>query len=135
MERWLTDPRILLIAVSAVDLVVVIGLCWLVSRIRRERDAALAAQRATLEKLRGDLGELVSDAEARTRALDAQLHAREARLRALLHELARAEAAATGDGRARTRRDQEAPRRGRPDPAEARLRRDLELSFGAPGGI
>jgi len=135
MERFLDDPRLLLVAVSAVDLLIVVGLCWLVSRIRRERDATLAAQRTTLEKLRADLGELVSDAEARTRALDAQLAARETRLRTLLHELARAEAATIDGGGPRTRTEEPHGRRRRPDPAEARLRRDLEMSFGARGAV
>jgi hypothetical protein len=135
MERWLTDPRLVLAAVSALDLAVVLGLCWLVSRIRRERDAALAAQRATLTKLRADLGELVADAEARTRALDAQLAAREARLRALVRDVARAEERRVGGARdgGSDRAGSGRPRR--TDPAEVRLRRDLEMAFGERGAV
>jgi hypothetical protein len=100
--------------------VAVAGIAWLLRRSGRERDAALDAQRAALERLRGDLAELVSDAEARARALEETLGARERRLRALVAESGRLEAARDAAPRV------EAPPRLRIDPAEARLLRDLE---------
>jgi hypothetical protein len=104
----------LIVATTVTDLAALAGLAWVVWRAGRDRDAALGEQRAALETLRADLAALVADAERRARALEESLAAREGRLRALLVELARAEGAP----------------RAAADPAEARLLRDIEMSFG-----
>jgi hypothetical protein len=117
----------LMLASTAIDLVAIAVLAWLVWRSGRERDAALGMQRAALEALRTDLAELVQDAERRTQALGETLDDREVRLRALLADLERAE-------RARARTPAAAPpesaERVPLDPAEARLVRDLQLRLG-----
>jgi hypothetical protein len=87
MEPWMTDPRVLLVGVSAVDAALVAALCWTVGRLRKERTTAQAEQRETLERLRADLAGLVVDADARSRALDGQLEVRETRLRSLLDDI------------------------------------------------
>jgi hypothetical protein len=107
----------LLLASTAVDVVAVAALAWLLWRGGHEREVALGEQRATLEALRTDLAQLVADAEGRTRELEEMLARREQRLRALVADVARAEAEVE-------------ERRPAPDPAEARLLRDLEMSFG-----
>jgi len=109
----------LLVASAVLDCGAVAGIGWLLRRSARERDTALGAERAALERLREDLAQLVSDAEERTQRLAAALDAREKRLRALVAETGRLEAA---------RRPAPAPSHERPDPAEARLLRDLERS-------
>jgi hypothetical protein len=134
----MTDPRVLLVAVSAVDAVLIVALCWVVGRLRGERRAAHTEQREALERLRADLAGLVLEAEARTRELDGQLEAREARLRSLLGELNGAESRAGDPRRARPGTGEAARRaalaaRVDEDPAEARLRRDLRRVLAARG--
>src|SRR5262245_32742671 len=99
---------VMLVAIL-VDGAAVAALLWLLRRIAREREAGLAAQRETLERLRADLAHLVDAAEERTRALDETLARREARLRAVVAE--------------DERREPAPPRIG--DAAEARLMRQL----------
>jgi hypothetical protein len=123
--------------VSAVDAVLIGALCWVVGRLRSERRTAQAAQREALERLRSDLAGLVMDAEARSRALDGQLEARETRLRSLLHDIGDAESWALDTRRARAAAS-ESTRRApaldlSQDPAEARLRRDLRKVLAARG--
>jgi len=120
------DLPTLMVAATAVDLLAVLALCFLVRRGRRDREALVEAQRATLDRLRSDLTELVRDAEERTRALDDALASREKRLKALLRDLSARESAPpprpakpSGDVRDRLAID----------PAEARLLRDLELNL------
>jgi hypothetical protein len=116
----------LLLVSTAIDCAAVAALGWIVWRAGVEREASLGVQRATLETLRADLAELVADAEGRARELDTALGSREDRLRALLVEVAEVEAAHPEHERGAT----EAAERGAVDPAEARLLRDLEMSFG-----
>jgi hypothetical protein len=137
MEAYMTDPRVLLVAVSAVDAVLVGALCWVVGRLRSERRAVQTEHRETLERLRDDLAGLVIDAEARSRALDGQLEAREARLRSLLEDIGGTESWALDARRSRAAAS-EPLRRGpardsAEDPAEARLRRDLRKVLAARG--
>src|SRR6266566_4270335 len=109
----------LLVASAVLDCGAVAGIGWLLKRSARERDTTLAAQRATLARLREDLAQLVRDTEERTRGLAAALDVRERRLRALV-----ADTAARGPAPARN------PARSAGgttswagmDPAEARLR-------------
>jgi len=108
----------LLLASTVIECAAVAGIGWVLWRSGREREAALDAQRAVLERLRADVAELVADAEARSRALEATLGAREERLRRLVAESGRLEAT-------RAAAPVEAPPRLRIDPAEARLLRDL----------
>ena len=125
-----------MMASTVIDLLAVAGLGWLVWRSGRERALQTAEQRAALSSLQGDLAQLVRDAEQRARTLDETLAAREEHLRDLLRQLEAVEAA---------RRPQAAPA-ARPtdidepasrdaalrlgiDPAEARLLRDLQVSF------
>ena len=96
----------LFVASAVLDCGAVAGIGWLLRRSARERDAALGAERVALERLREDLAQLVSDASA------------------LVAETGRLEA---------TRRRPPAPSHERPDPAEARLLRDLERSV--PGAV
>jgi len=141
IEPWMTDPRLLLVSVSAVDAVLVGALCWAVGRLRGERRAAETAQRETLERLRTDLAGLVIDAEARSRALDGQLEAREARLRSLLNDINGTESWALDPRRTRPVAGEPGRRRAArdlaacvdEDPAEARLRRDLRKVLAARG--
>jgi hypothetical protein len=125
LEPWLQDPRLAMVAFGLVDVAVVAVLFGLVGRIRRERDAVLAVQRTTLERLRDDLKELVGDAEQRAHALDERLATREMRLRRLLREITGVEAAGPAAFR-RSAGSEGGGRRVRPDAAEARLREDLE---------
>jgi hypothetical protein len=125
-----------MLASTVFDLLAVAGLGWLVRRSGQERDAALGEQRAALESLRTDLGQLVRDAEARARSLDETLAAREQRLRALLRDTDPAETmrrpVPAMDFRRSPGPDDEAAaaaRRPGADPAEARLLRDLQVSF------
>jgi len=116
----------LLLASAVLDCGAVAGIGLLLKRSARERDTTLAAQRAALAHLREDVAQLVRDAEERTRGLAAALDARERRLRALIAETAAS-------------RPAPAPNPERPagestswagmDPAEARLRRDLEQTL------
>jgi hypothetical protein len=116
------DAGTLFVLTTLVDCAAVGILWWMIDRAARERTLALAEQRATLENLRADLGELVAEAERRTESVEGALAAREARLRVLLEDLSRAEAGARqlvrGAGTAAVG-----------DPAEARLRRALEGAF------
>jgi hypothetical protein len=141
----------LMLVTTIVDLAAVAALGWLVLRTGRARADAVAEQQATLEALRGDLAELVRDAEERTRTLDEALAAREERLRGLLVELGRHESGRGGRagrdaawsaelGRSRggergSERGSEraAERPARVDPAEARLLRDLEVRLPPTG--
>ena len=127
----------LMLASTVIDFVAVLALGWLVLRTSRASDAALGEQRAALEALRTDLGELLAEAERRARALEDSLGVREKSLRSLLTDVGRVEArqraatrltvaspAAAGDTRT-----VEGGRRLGVDPAEARLLRDLEVSL------
>jgi hypothetical protein len=107
------------------------------------RNRALAAQRATLERLRAGLAELVSDAEQRAHQLESALGAREERLRALLDEISRAESAPRAASRPAggrpakpaARADELPPARQTGfDPAEDRLLRELSAAHGAADG-
>jgi hypothetical protein len=99
---------------TIVDVLAVAVLAWLVRRAERTQALALAEGQAVLSRLRGELADLVGDAERRTRALDEALAMREATLRVLLQTAA--PAATAGE-------------RPTADPAEVRLLRDLELSL------
>jgi hypothetical protein len=104
--------QVLLVVTTVLDLAAVGALCWFLRRTDRERDAALEEGRAALERLRGDLAQLVSDAETRARVLEESLGARI-------------------EGATRSASGQDLPvRRPGADPAEARLLRDLDMSFG-----
>jgi len=134
----------LLLASTAVDLVALIALAWIVLRADRRREKAVGAQRATLERLHANLGTLIADAERRARALEDTLADREDSLRALLADLARAEGRrplpsqevrSPIGGRVTPLTDldellPDEPRRRGVDAAEARLLRDLDLSLG-----
>lgn len=131
-----------LLVTTIVDCLAVLALAWLVTRSGRDRDAASADQRDILARLQGELSNLLGEAEARARTLEETMAARERSLRTLLREIGRAEA----DGSATTRgatRPAADPRPlvrsfaegldeadAGPDPAEVRLRRELELSLG-----
>src|SRR6185436_1941571 len=106
---------LVLLLTTVVDGLAVAALVWLVRRTERTQALVLAEQQAALVRLRGELADLVTDAERRTRALDQALAMREATLRVLVQTSARPEEAA---GRAPS-----------VDPAEVRLLRDLELSL------
>jgi hypothetical protein len=110
-----------LVVVTAVDVLAVATLGWLVARGARLRDLAPADQRRALADLKGELAQLLHDAEARARTLEAALGAsqewppaRAGRVRTLTPE---DEAPVAGGSRLGV------------DPAEARLIRDLEVSF------
>jgi len=60
----------LLLAATAVDLVAVVALGWVVVRGARARELAGATQREALERLRGELAHLLDEAERRARALE-----------------------------------------------------------------
>jgi hypothetical protein len=100
---------------TLVDVLAVAVLARLVRRSELVQAQALAERQAVLARLRGELADLVGDAERRTRALDEALATREATLRVLLQTAA---PVATTAGE-----------RSVPDPAEVRLLRDLELSL------
>ena len=102
--------HVLLVVTTVLDLAAVGALCWFLRRTDRERDAALAEGRAALERLRGDLAQLVSDAETRAHVLEESLGARI-------------------EGATRSASDVLVRRPGA-DPAEARLLRDLDMTFG-----
>ena len=113
---------------AVVDLLAVAVLGWMLARSARERDTTLVDQRQTMERLRGDIGQLLEEAGQRARGLEQALVARERSLRALLTDLERVE----------PRRPAASPpvlplgdreRQLAADPAEARLLRDLELRF------
>ncbi|HEV7730594.1 MAG TPA: hypothetical protein VGR62_00465 [Candidatus Binatia bacterium] len=121
----------LLLATTVVDLLAVAGLAWLVMRSGRERELALADQRLALEKLRGELGTLLEDAEERGRSLERMLGAREQSLRALMIDLGRSEGPARPAAPERPLVRPFAAAETTPsDPAELRLRRELDLSLG-----
>ena len=135
----LTAQR-LLVWVTAIDVLLVGGLAAIVLLSGRMRGRALAAQQATLERLRAGLAELVSDAEHRAHDLEGALGAREERLRALLDEIARVESAARAPARpqpgraAKVADDAPPARRTGFDPAEDRLLRELGAAHGAADG-
>ena len=104
--------NLLLLVSTVLDLAAVAALCWFLSRTDRERDVALEQGRAALERLRGDLAQLVSDAEERALALEERFGARPA-----------------ASPQPTSERDMLARRLG-VDPAEARLLRDLDVSLG-----
>jgi len=138
----------ILVLATAVDLIAVAGLALLVLRTTRQRKDAAEDQRATLETLRGDLAQLIEDAENRTRTIDKVLAAREKRLRTLLAEMGRYEGEPRSASRERTAPPFERSRqpldpadileegaevrfgREAADPAEARLLRDLDVRLG-----
>jgi hypothetical protein len=136
-------PQRLLVWVTALDVLLVAGLAAIVVLSGRMRNRALAAQRATLERLRAGLAELVSDAEQRAHELESALGAREERLRALLEEIARVESAAWAPARPQPGRaakpaaaadDPPPARQTSFDPAEDRLLRELSAAHGAADG-
>lgn len=104
----------LVFAAAAFDVLVVGVLAWLLRRTERRQALAQAESEAVLSRLRGELADLVTDAERRTRALDEALAMREATLRVLLQTSAA---------------PRESSRDTHVDPAEVRLLRDLELSL------
>jgi hypothetical protein len=106
---------IVLVLTTVVDAVLVAAFAWLVRRADRSRDAGLAAQHAALARLRGELADLLADAERRTRALDHVLAMREATLRVLVQTSAGS--------------DEPSAEASAATPAEVRLLRDLELSL------
>ena len=105
----------LVLAAAVVDVLVVGVLAWLLRRTERRQVFAQAESEALLARLRGELADLIADAERRTRALDEALATREATLRVLLQT-----AAAPREGARETPTV---------DPAEVRLLRDLDLSL------
>jgi hypothetical protein len=109
---------ILVLLATLIDVGVVATLAWLVRRTARAQARSLAEQQAILARVRGELADLIRDAERRTRALDQALAMREATLRVLLQTAAPGEEADAG-----------APG---VDPAEVRLLRDLELTLERP---
>ena len=112
----------LLVLTALVDVAAVGALLWVLGRGGRQ---SAAEQQKALGRLRAELAALVADAEARTRALDATLAAREATLRVLLaatQGVMPEGAPPEGGGRRST-----APA---PDPAQIRLVRDLEVVLG-----
>jgi hypothetical protein len=114
----------LLAVTTLVDCAAVLALAWLAARAARTHAIADADQRAALERLRGELADLVAEAERRGRALDHALAEREAGLRALVEASAAAErrvVRALGDEVS-------------DDPAERRLRREVALALGAGTG-
>src|SRR5262245_2485247 len=106
---------IVLAVTTLVDAALVAAFVWLVRRADRSQVAGLAAQHAAVARLRGEIADLVADAERRTRALDHVLAMREAALRVLVQTSARPDEPIA-----------EAPAA---SPAEVRLLRDLELSL------
>ena len=116
---------LVLVACTVIDLVAVVALAWIVVRSRRDRDATLAEQRAALGHLKGDLAQLLDDAERRAKAVEERLDLpREPR------------PAAERRGAPVRQNHQPAPPPVRDlraaDAAEARLLRDLEVHL-APG--
>jgi hypothetical protein len=107
---------LVLLLATVVDAAVVAALAWLVRRTERTQSRMLLEQQAVLARLRGELDDLVRDAERRTRALDHALAMREATLRVLLQTTARPA-------------EEEGAQAPGVDPAEVRLLRDLELSL------
>ena len=105
---------------TLVDALAVAALVWMVRRTERTQALLLAEQEAALARLRGELADLVADAERRARALDQALAMREATLRVLVQTSARPDERA-GEGSLSI------------DPAEVRLLRDLELSLERAG--
>jgi hypothetical protein len=106
----------LIVLAMVVDCAAVAALAWLVGRVTRERDAILAEQRTTMERLRGDIAQLLDEAEVRARAVERSLAPSTLPLGPL--------------GERAERRDRPtAPERQSADPAEARLLRELELRF------
>ncbi|HJQ73960.1 MAG TPA: hypothetical protein VJ814_03670 [Gaiellaceae bacterium] len=65
------DPAVL--ASVVVDCAAVAGLGWLLRSSDRRRAGSVAAERAALERVRGELKRLLTAAEARARALEASL--------------------------------------------------------------
>lgn len=127
----------LLLTTTIVDLIAVAGLAWLVVRSGRDREIASADQRMALERLRNELATLLDDAEERARSLERMLGAREQSLRAMMIDLGRNEQAARPAAPAErpaaapfTRPFAPAAESPPVDPAELRLRRELDLSLG-----
>src|SRR5439155_27123959 len=89
----------MILASAVLDCVAVATIAWLVRRGGRDREAALEAQRTTLERLRFDLAELVGDAGRRAHELETALAARERRLRTLVAETGRVEVELTAPPR------------------------------------
>jgi hypothetical protein len=130
----------LLLATTIVDLIAVAGLAWLVVRSGRDREIASADQRMALERLRNELATLLDDAEERARSLERMLGAREQSLRALMIDLGRNEPAPVRPAASTAPERPASSPLVRPfapaaestplDPAELRLRRELDLSLG-----
>ena len=109
---------IVLLATTLFDGLAVGALVWLVHLGERRHRRMAAEHEAVFARLRGELADLVADAERRTRELDEALALRESTLRVLLETPAPPEDGARPRGA---------------DPAELRLVRDLELAFERPG--
>lgn len=118
---------------AVVDLLAVAVLATMLARSARARDTTLVDQRQTMERLRGDLAQLLEEAAQRARGLEQALVARERSLRALLGDIERvdgrrpAASPVHGGVPALTLGERERPLA--TDPAEARLLRDLEQRF------
>jgi hypothetical protein len=110
-----------LVVTTLVDCAAVLALAWLAARGARAHALMWAEQQAALARLRGELADLVADAERRAQDLDQALAAREARLRALVDATARTAGTPS-----------RAP--GVDDAAEARLRRDVARVLAAEAG-
>jgi len=106
---------IVLVLTTLVDAALVAAFVWLVRRADRSQAAGLVTQHAAVARLRAEIGDLLADAERRTRALDHVLAMREATLRVLVQTSARP--------------DEPAAETPVASPAEVRLLRDLELSL------
>jgi len=104
-----------LVLTTLVDAALVAALVWLVRRADRSQAVGFAAQHASMARFRGELAELLADAERRTRSLDHVLAMREATLRVLVQTSARP--------------DEQPAETPATSPAEVRLLRDLELSL------
>jgi hypothetical protein len=122
------------LASTVADLVAVAVLAWIVARSARQRDASLVDQRRALGELKADLAQLLEDAETRGHALAETLAARERSLRAAAGSAAEPRPSSsqrwqpTAAPLVRSLTGEELERD--PDPAEARLLRDLEVSVG-----
>jgi len=99
---------------TLVDAGLVAALVWLVRRADRSQAVGFAAQHAAMARFRGEVAELLANAERRTRALDHVLAMREATLRVLVQTSARPDEPSAAPAAS---------------PAEVRLLRDLELSL------
>lgn len=119
-----------LLALSGIDLAAVAALGWLLWRGERLRAAVLDDQQRSLDRLKGDLAQLLEDAEQRAAMLEERLGARERSLRALVAQMDAGQEPRPQPAKPLTRMRVEDLEDDEADPAEARLLRDLELSLG-----